>query len=85
VFVASKEDQTLNLTAKPADKEIKKLPPGTYHFAIKAHTADGVLERTAAVTVTVVSAEKAAERVSIDTSYPTLRGLRATSSSSRWT
>ena len=74
VFVASKEDQTLNLTAKPADKEIKKLPPGTYHFAIKAHSADGVLERTAAVTVTVVSAEKAAERVSIDTSYPTLRG-----------
>ena len=74
MFVASREDQTLNLTAKPTDKEIKKLPPGTYRFAVKAHTADGALEQAAAVTVTVVSAEKATERVSIDTSYPTLRG-----------
>jgi uncharacterized membrane protein len=74
VFVASKEDQTLTLSGKPADKEIKKLPPGTYRFAIKARTADNALTQTSAVTVTVVSAEKAAERVSIDTSYPTLRG-----------
>jgi uncharacterized membrane protein len=74
VFVASKEDQTLTLSARPSDKEIKKLPPGTYPFAVKVHTADGALAQTAAVTVMVVSAEKAAERVSIDTSYPTLRG-----------
>jgi uncharacterized membrane protein len=74
VFVASREDQTLNLAAKPADKEVKKLPPGTYQFAVKVHTADGALTQTAAVTVTVVSAEKAAERVSIETTYPTLRG-----------
>jgi uncharacterized membrane protein len=74
VFVASREDQTLTLSGKPADKEIKKLPPGTYHFAIKAYTADGTLTQSSAVTVNVVSAEKAAERVSIDTSYPTLRG-----------
>jgi uncharacterized membrane protein len=74
VFVASREDQTLNLTAKPANKDIKKLPPGTYRFAIKAQSADGVLTQISAVTVNVVSAEKATERVSIDTSYPTLRG-----------
>jgi uncharacterized membrane protein len=74
VFVASKEDQTLTVSAKPADKEIKKLPAGTYHFAVKVHAADGALTQAAAVTVTVVSAEKAAERVSIETSYPTLRG-----------
>ncbi len=74
VFVGSKEDQTLNLSARPVDKEIKKLPPGTYHFAVNVHTVDGALTQTAAVTVTVVSAEKAAERVSIETSYPTLRG-----------
>ncbi|PYJ05045.1 MAG: hypothetical protein DME25_09130 [Verrucomicrobia bacterium] len=74
VFVASREDQTLSLTAKPADKEMKKLPPGAYHFAIKAATPDGALTESSAVTVNVVSAEKASERVTIDTSYPTLRG-----------
>ena len=74
VFVGSKEDQTLNLSARPANKEIKKLPPGTYQFAVKVHSVDGALSQTAAVTVTVVSAEKATERVSIETSYPTLRG-----------
>jgi len=74
VFVASKEDQTLTLSARPSDKEIKKLPPGTYRFAVKAHAADGALSQTAAFTVQVVSAEKSAERISIDTSYPTLRG-----------
>lgn len=74
VFVASKEDQTLTLSGKPSDKQIKKLPPGSYRFAIKARTADGALEQTSAITVNVVSAEKAAERVSIETSYPTLRG-----------
>jgi uncharacterized membrane protein len=74
VFVASKEDQTLTVTAKLTDQEIKKLPPGVYQFVVRAHTADGALTQTAAVTVTVVSAEKAAERVSIETTYPTLRG-----------
>ena len=74
VFVASKEDQTLNLTGKPANKEIKKLPAGKYRFAVKAQTADGALTQNSALTVEVVSAEKTAERVSIDTSYPTLRG-----------
>jgi uncharacterized membrane protein len=74
VFVGSREDQTLNLTGRPADKEVKKLPPGSYRFAIKAQTADGALTETSVITVNVVSAEKAAERVSIDTTYPTLRG-----------
>ncbi len=74
VFVASEEDQTLNLTGAPSDKETKKLPPGTYRFAVKAQTADGALTQSSAITVNVVSAEKATERVSIDTSYPTLRG-----------
>ncbi|HOC01418.1 MAG TPA: NEW3 domain-containing protein [Verrucomicrobiota bacterium] len=74
VFVASREDQTLNLAAAPANKEIKKLPPGTYRFAVKAQTSDGALSQSSAIVVTVVSAEKASERVSIETSYPTLRG-----------
>lgn len=74
VFVASREDQTLTLSARPKDKDVKKLPTGTYRFAIKARTADGALEQTSACTVAVVSAENAAERVTIDTSYPTLRG-----------
>jgi uncharacterized membrane protein len=74
VFVASKEDQTLNLTAKPKDKELKKLPPGSYRFAIKAKSADGVLEQTSAITVNVAGEQKAAQRVTIDTTYPTLRG-----------
>ena len=74
VFAASKEDQTLNLTGRPTDKAIKKLPAGTYRFAVKAQTADGALTQTSAITVNVVSAEKTAERVSIETTYPTLRG-----------
>ena len=74
VFVASKEDQTLNLTAKPSDKDLKKLPPGIYRFAVKAKSADGALEQASAVTVNVTGDQKAAQRVTIDTSYPTLRG-----------
>lgn len=74
VFVASKEDQTLNLTAKPKDKDVKKLPPGTHRFVIKAKTADGALEQTSGITVTVAGEQKASQRVTIDTSYPTLRG-----------
>jgi len=74
VFVASREDQTLNLAGAPANKEIKKLPPGTYRFGVKAQTADGTLTQSSAIVVTVVSAEKASERVSFETSYPTLRG-----------
>jgi len=74
VFVASKEDQTLNLTAKLKDKDAKKLPPGAHRFVVKAKTADGALEQTSAITVTVAGEQKAAQRVTIDTSYPTLRG-----------
>jgi len=74
VFVASKEDQTLNLTAKPADKDLKKLPPGTYRFGIRAKLASGGPEMAAATTVTVAGDQKAAQRVTIETSYPTLRG-----------
>ena len=74
VFLASREDQTLTLSGKPADKEVKKLPPGTHQFTVRAQAADGKLSQIAALTVTVLSAEKATERVSIDTSYPTLRG-----------
>ena len=77
VFVASKEDQTLNLTAKPKDKDLKKLPPGNYRFAIKAKSADGSLEQTSAITVTVAGEQKAAQRVTIDTHLPDLaRALR---------
>lgn len=74
VFVASREDQTLTLSGKPADKETKRLPIGTHRFAIKAQTPDGALTQTSVLTVHVVSADAASERVSIDTSYPTLRG-----------
>jgi uncharacterized membrane protein len=74
VFVASKEDQTLNLTAKPKDKALKRLPVGTYRFTVKAKTADGALEETTTTSVTVAGGQKAAQRVTIDTSYPTLRG-----------
>ncbi|MCX7887200.1 MAG: NEW3 domain-containing protein [Verrucomicrobiae bacterium] len=74
VFVASKEDQTLTVSGRPADKEVKRLPAGTYRFAVRAKTADGALTQTTALTVTVSSGEKGSERISIDTSYPTLRG-----------
>lgn len=74
VFVASKDDQTLTLSGRPKDKEVKKLPTGTYRFAIKARTPDNALVQSSALTVNVVSAEQAAERIGIETTYPTLRG-----------
>lgn len=79
VFVAAGQEQTLTLSAKPkaADKskEAKKLPPGTYPFAIKARTvATPPLEQQSAITVTVLPKEQAAEKVTIETSYPELRG-----------
>jgi uncharacterized membrane protein len=74
VFVASKEDQTLTLTAKPKDKDVKKLPVGSYRFAIKAKSPDGSLEEASAITINVAGEQKATQRVTIDTTYPTLRG-----------
>jgi len=79
VFVAAGQEQTLTLSAKPkaADKsqESKKLPPGSYDFAIKARTANGpLLEQETAITVSVLAKARASERVTVETSYPELRG-----------
>jgi uncharacterized membrane protein len=78
VFVAGGQEQTLSLSAKPKapekGQEAKRLPAGAYRFAVKAHTADDVLSQTAALNVTVLEKAKGKERVSIDTSYPELRG-----------
>jgi len=77
VFLASGEDQTLTFSARPRDRSIKKLPEGTYRFAIRARTPDNALVRESALTVTVSSGEHGPERVSLETSYPTLRGSSA--------
>jgi len=81
VFVAAGQEQTLSLSAKPKAekgqeaKESKKLPPGTYRFAVSARTANAPpLVQQTAVTVTVLAKEKATERVTIETTYPELRG-----------
>jgi uncharacterized membrane protein len=78
VFVAAGQEQTLTLSAKPkgpdTSQESRKLPPGIYRFAIKARTEDGALMQTSGVSVTVREKEKGKERVSIDTTYPELRG-----------
>lgn len=74
VFVASREDQTLTLSARPADKEQKKLPVGKYRFVVHVRSADGAVDLKPELAVSVVSEEKSGERVTIETSYPTLRG-----------
>jgi uncharacterized membrane protein len=74
VFVASEEGQTLTLSARPTDKEQKKLPVGTHRFVARVRTPDGRLDLKPELTVSVVAQEKGDERVTIETSYPTLRG-----------
>lgn len=79
VFVAGGQDQTLTLSAKPKSeersKETRKLPPGTYRFVVQARTeATPPLEQQTALTVTVQARAKGEEKVSIETSYPELRG-----------
>ncbi|MBN2506022.1 MAG: hypothetical protein JXQ71_04945 [Verrucomicrobia bacterium] len=78
VFVAAGQEQTLSLSAKPKApdraQETRKLPPGTYRFAVQARTEDGALTQNAAVRVTVREKPKGKERVNMDTTYPELRG-----------
>lgn len=74
VFLASGEDQTLTFSARPRDRSVKKLPEGTYRFAIRARTPDNALVRDSALTVTVSTGDHGPERIGLDTSYPTLRG-----------
>jgi uncharacterized membrane protein len=78
VFVAAGGEQTLSLSAKPKaaepGKEAKRLPPGTYRFAVTARTGDNALKQVASVGVTVREKPKGRDRVSIDTTIPELRG-----------
>lgn len=74
IFLPSGEDQTLTFSARPKDRNLKRLPEGTYRFAIRAHTPDNALVRESTLTVTVSSGEHGPERISLETSYPTLRG-----------
>lgn len=74
IFLPAGEDQTLTFSARPKDRNLKRLPEGTYRFAIRAHTPDHALVRESALTVTVSSGEHGPERISLETSYPTLRG-----------
>jgi len=74
VFLPSGEDQTLTFTARPKDRNLKRLPEGTYRFAIRAHTPDNALVRESSLVVTVSSGEHGQERITLETSYPTLRG-----------
>ena len=78
VFVAAGQEQTLSLSAKPKapdpGRPAPKLPPGTHRFAVNARTADGVLSQSSSVTVTVREKVRGKERVTLETSYPELRG-----------
>jgi uncharacterized membrane protein len=74
IFLPSGEDQTLTFTARPKDRTVKRLPEGTYRFAIRARSPDNVLVRESSLTVTVSTGDHGPERISLETSYPTLRG-----------
>ena len=74
IFVAAGESQTLTFSARPKDKDLKKLPAGTYQFAIRAKTEDGALVRESSMKVTVLAQEAGPEKIVLDTSYPVLRG-----------
>ena len=73
VFLEEDRDRTLTFSAQPEGKE-SKLPPGQYHFEVRARTADGAFTRSTSLNVTVLEAEKAAEAIKLTTSYPILRG-----------
>jgi uncharacterized membrane protein len=73
VFLGGGEEKTLTLSADPEGK-VDKLTPGTYHFAVKAKSADGAIVKDTAVTVKVVEKEKSSEAIKLTTSYPVLRG-----------
>lgn len=78
VFVAAGQEQTLSLSAKPRTpdpaRSAQKLPPGTYRFAVNARSTDGTLRQSSAVSVTVREKPRGKDRVSLETSYPELRG-----------
>ncbi len=72
VHVESDTTKTLTLRAEPDPK----LAPGSYHFDIKAVTADNRLSSSCQVTVTVKAktGEKISKGINIISSYPVLRG-----------
>ena len=76
IFIASDETQTLTFSARPKDKKLKRLPPGTYKFTIEAEaqTPQGRLVKTTSTTVTVQKPEQAQQKIVLETSYPVLRG-----------
>jgi uncharacterized membrane protein len=81
VFVAGGAEQTMSFGAKPKAPETvgrqataQKLPPGAFRFAVKAQSQDGTLTDTTQLTVTVREKPKGKERISMETSYPELRG-----------
>jgi len=74
VFVPVDGEKTLTFSAEPEDKKVKKLPAGKYKFAVKTETEDGKLSKTAVLEVTVLEKEKAEKPVTVETSYPELRG-----------
>lgn len=74
VFVAAGEDKTLTFSAQPEDAETRRLPGGSYRFAVKAATVDGALTSTTSLDVTVIEKEKPEQPLTVETSYPELRG-----------
>lgn len=73
IFMPDDSNRTLSFHAEPEGKE-KKLPPGKYHFVVRAKTRDGALIRTSSIDITVVEQETVKGAVRLTTSYPVLRG-----------
>ncbi len=77
VFLAEDQEKVLTFSAEPKPEKTDtkgKLPPGEYTFVVLAKTADGVLTRTTTLKITVRAGEAKDNAVSVNTSYPVLRG-----------
>ncbi|MCD6339521.1 MAG: hypothetical protein J7M29_09115 [Verrucomicrobia bacterium] len=74
IFVGSGEDATLTVSARPKDKNVKRLPPGEYRITVNGWTEDGVIQQRTSLTVRVEQEKSGPAKVTIETSYPVLEG-----------
>lgn len=74
IFVGSDENITLTVSARPKDKDLKRLPTGEFQIKVRGRTADGALQQETSLVVKVQSKATGPEEVRIETSYPVLEG-----------
>ena len=70
LYVPEDDEKMVQFSAKPA----KDTKPGTYHFKVKARSADGKLSASPTLRITLTEKEKEKGEIELTTSYPVLQG-----------